>query len=86
MTATPPIVDRESWQEQMDAHRVRENAHTREGDAIAAARRRLPMVEVDPTSALVGATGGVPLIDTFQGRYPALCVRARRRVGLREHH
>jgi predicted dithiol-disulfide oxidoreductase (DUF899 family) len=27
--------------------RVREKAHTREGDAIAAARRRLPMVEVD---------------------------------------
>ena len=26
---------------------VREKAHTREGDAIAAARRRLPMVELD---------------------------------------
>jgi hypothetical protein len=25
------------------------------------------MVEVDPTSAVVGAAGGVPLIDTFQG-------------------
>ena len=41
MTATPTIVDRESWQEQIDALRVREKAHTREGDAIAAARRRL---------------------------------------------
>ena len=28
---------------------VREKAHTREGDAIAAARRRLPMVELDMT-------------------------------------
>jgi len=31
MTATPPIVDRETWQEQIDALRVREKAHTREG-------------------------------------------------------
>ena len=54
MTATPPIVDREIWQEQLEALRGREKAHTREGDAIAAARRRLPMVEVDPTTPLVG--------------------------------
>jgi hypothetical protein len=54
MTATPPIVDRETWQEQMEALRVREKAHTREGDAIAAARRRLPMVEVDPGTPVVG--------------------------------
>ena len=68
MAATPPIVDRETWQEQIEALRVREKAHTREGDAIAAARRRLPMVEVDPTTPLVGATGEVGLIDTFEGR------------------
>ena len=47
MTATPSAVDRESFQKQLDELRVREKAHTREGDAIAAARRRLPMVEVD---------------------------------------
>jgi predicted dithiol-disulfide oxidoreductase (DUF899 family) len=47
MTATPPTVDRTTWQEQIDELRVHEKAHTREGDAIAAARRRLPMVEVD---------------------------------------
>ncbi len=68
MTATPPIVDRETWQEQMEALRVREKAHTREGDAIAAARRRLPMVEVDPATPVVGAAGEVSLIDTFEGR------------------
>jgi len=39
-----------------DRHAVRqgEGAHPR-GDAIAEARWRLPMVEVDPTSAVVGA-------------------------------
>ena len=68
MSATPPIVDRDTWQGQIDELRVREKLHTREGDAIAAARRRLPMVEVDPTTPLVGAAGDVRLIDTFDGR------------------
>ena len=48
VTPMPAIVDRATWQAEIDALRVREKAHTREGDAIAAARRRLPMVEVDP--------------------------------------
>ncbi|MGW4291607.1 DUF899 family protein [Micromonospora chersina] len=66
--ATPPITDRETWQKQLDELRLREKAHTREGDAVAAARRRLPMVEVDPTTRLVGADGPVPLLDVFEGR------------------
>jgi predicted dithiol-disulfide oxidoreductase (DUF899 family) len=36
----PKIVDRSTFQAELDALRVREKAHTREGDAIAAARRR----------------------------------------------
>ena len=68
MTATPPVVDRETWQQQIDALRVREKAHTREADAIAADRRRLSMVEVDPATPVVGATGEVPLIEVFEGR------------------
>jgi predicted dithiol-disulfide oxidoreductase (DUF899 family) len=68
MTKTPPIVDRETWQDHISALLIREKAHTREGDAIAAARRRLPMVEVDPATPLVGAVGEVSLIDTFEGR------------------
>ena len=43
----PTAVDHETWQAELDKLLVREKAHTREGDAIAAARRRLPMVEVD---------------------------------------
>lgn len=66
--AAPPIVDRAKYQAEMDALLVREKAHTREGDAIAAARRRLPMVEVDGTSQLVGANGKVTLWDAFEGR------------------
>ena len=48
--------------------RVREKAHTREGDAIAAARRRLPMVEVDGATPLIGERGAVTLLDAFEGR------------------
>ncbi|HEY7483957.1 MAG TPA: DUF899 family protein [Streptosporangiaceae bacterium] len=66
--AKPPIADRAAFQAELDRLRVREKAHTREGDAIAAARRRLPMVEVDPQTPLTGADGPVPLIDIFDGR------------------
>ena len=39
-----------------------------EGDALAAARRRLPMVEVSPSTPLIGEHGPVTLLDTFEGR------------------
>jgi predicted dithiol-disulfide oxidoreductase (DUF899 family) len=67
-TARPPLVDRASFEAQLDQLRRREKAHTREGDAIAAARRRLPMVEVDPTAPLVGPGGPMTLLDAFEGR------------------
>lgn len=66
--ARPPVADRVAFQNELDRLRVREKAHTRQGDAIAAARRRLPMVEVDPQTPLIGADGPVPLIDIFDGR------------------
>ena len=58
----PKVVDRSTFQAELDALRVREKAHTREGNAIAAARRRLPMVEVDPTITLIGPHGPVTLL------------------------
>jgi predicted dithiol-disulfide oxidoreductase (DUF899 family) len=64
----PPVVDRATFQARLDALRIREKAHTREGDAIAAARRRLPMVEVDAKTPLIGQSGPVTLLDTFEGR------------------
>lgn len=66
--AEPRVVDRAAWQAELDALRVREKAYTREGDTIAAARRRLPMVEVDATIQLVGSHGPVTLLDVFEGR------------------
>jgi predicted dithiol-disulfide oxidoreductase (DUF899 family) len=65
----PRIVDRSTFQAELDALRVREKAHTREGDAIAATRRRLPMVEVDGATPLTGDRGAVTLLDAFEGRW-----------------
>src|ERR1700750_2736486 len=64
----PAVVDRSTFQAELDALRVREKAHTREGDAIAAARRRLPMVELDGNLELIGPNGPVTLLDAFEGR------------------
>ena len=70
MTALPPIVDTETWRRELDALRVREKAATRELDAIAAQRRRLPMVRM-PDYVLEGADGPVRLADVF-GDVPQL--------------
>src|ERR1700740_750882 len=67
----PKIVDRSTFHAELEALRVREKAHTHEGDAIAAARpprRRLPMVEVDGATPLIGESGAVTLLDAFEGR------------------
>jgi predicted dithiol-disulfide oxidoreductase (DUF899 family) len=64
----PKIVDRAAFQAELDALRVREKAHTRAGDALAAARRRLPMVEMDGAIPLIGEKGTVTLLDAFEGR------------------
>jgi predicted dithiol-disulfide oxidoreductase (DUF899 family) len=64
----PKAVDRSTFTKELDALRLREKAHTYEGDAIAAARRRLPMVEVDGATPLIGERGAVTLSDAFEGR------------------
>lgn len=64
----PATADRDTFESQLAQLRVREKQHTREGDAIAAARRRLPMVEVDARTALVGPAGPATLLDAFDGR------------------
>jgi predicted dithiol-disulfide oxidoreductase (DUF899 family) len=66
--AAPKIVDRTTFQTDLDALLLREKAHTQEGDAIAAARRRLPMVEMDGATPLVSERGVVTLLDAFEGR------------------
>jgi predicted dithiol-disulfide oxidoreductase (DUF899 family) len=63
----PPVVDERVWQRKLDALRVREKAATRELDAIAAQRRRLPMVAM-PDYVLEGENGPVGLAEVFDGK------------------
>ena len=67
-TAAPPVTDHDEFQRQLLELRQREKAHTREGDAIAAARRRLPMTQVPPDTTVVGPVGEIPFADAFEGR------------------
>jgi predicted dithiol-disulfide oxidoreductase (DUF899 family) len=65
-TAMPRVVDAQTWREELAALRVREKAATRELDAVAAQRRRLPMVRM-PEYTLEGENGPVRLVDVFEG-------------------
>src|SRR4051812_32177634 len=64
----PAEADRATFHAKLNALGVREKTHTREGDVMAAARRRLPMVEVDGATRLVGEPGAMTLLDAFEGR------------------
>ena len=65
--AVPPIVDQRAWEVASAELRLREKAATHELDAIAAARRRLPMVELHDYT-LDGADGPIRLADVFAGK------------------
>jgi predicted dithiol-disulfide oxidoreductase (DUF899 family) len=66
-SAKPSVVDQTTWRTALDQLRIREKAATRELDAIAAQRRRLPMVQM-PDYTLVGENGPVRLAEVFEGR------------------
>lgn len=65
---THPIVSREAWLEARKALLDRERALTRERDALAAARRSLPWVEVTEDYRFESENGTVGLPDLFGGR------------------
>lgn len=67
-TPLPPVVSQSEWQAARDELMLLEKAHTRAGDALAAQRRRLPMVEVDGQLPLVDEHGEATLLDAFEGR------------------
>ena len=64
----PTIVDQAEWQKARDALLVKEKAATRARDALAAERRRLPMVKIDKKYLFAGPTGNMSLLDLFEGR------------------
>ncbi len=68
-TSMPEIVSPERWQEERDGLMKAEKEATRALDALAAQRRRLPMVKFDPAKyQFASSDGPVTLIDLFDGR------------------
>jgi predicted dithiol-disulfide oxidoreductase (DUF899 family) len=64
----PKIVDQAEWQLARDALLVKEKAATHARDALAAERRRLPMVRIDKKYVFAGPKGEISLRDLFEGR------------------
>jgi predicted dithiol-disulfide oxidoreductase (DUF899 family) len=70
----PRVVSAEEWQAARDALLVKEKEYTRALDALAAERRRLPMVQLDTEKYEFTAPDGRPasLIDLFAGQQQLL--------------
>lgn len=66
-SALPEIVSGEAWQEAHEALLKKEKAFTRQRDALAAERRRLPMTEVQ-NYIFEGPEGAESLSDLFDGK------------------
>ena len=65
----PAIVSPAEWQRALDALRVKEKAATAARDALAAERRRLPMMRIERTYTFEGPNGEKKsLADLFDGR------------------
>lgn len=64
----PPIADRNAFDDALARQVVREKALTRLGDTVSAARRRLPMVEVQ-NYTFAGPDGETSLVDLFGDHY-----------------
>ena len=64
----PTIVSREEWQHARDQLLVKEKAATHAKDALAAERRRLPMVRIEKDYVFDSPDGKASLLDLFEGR------------------
>lgn len=66
--ALPRIVSSAEWQAAHEELLRREKSATRARDALAAERRRQPMVQIDKGYVFEGPTGKTRLLDLFEGR------------------
>ncbi|MDP9037365.1 MAG: DUF899 domain-containing protein [Myxococcota bacterium] len=73
MNTSKPVVSREQWTVARKALLEKEKAFTRERDALAAERRKLPMVRVEKQYVFVDASGEHTLAALF-GAKPQLLV------------
>jgi predicted dithiol-disulfide oxidoreductase (DUF899 family) len=75
-TEMPPIVSLQEWTAAHEQLLVKEKAHTRAGDALAAQRRRMPWMEIEKAYRFEGPDGPATLLDLFAGRRQLLLYRA----------
>jgi predicted dithiol-disulfide oxidoreductase (DUF899 family) len=68
ISALPTVTSRDEYEAARARLLVKEKAHSRAGDAIAAQRRRLPMIEIPGSVTVIGANGEVPFLEVFEGR------------------
>jgi predicted dithiol-disulfide oxidoreductase (DUF899 family) len=73
---TPAVVSAEEWNAARDQLLVEEKKHTRARDALAAKRRRMPWLAVDPSYKFEGPEGTATLLDLFDGRRQLIVYRA----------
>jgi predicted dithiol-disulfide oxidoreductase (DUF899 family) len=64
----PQVVSQAEWQTALEQLLMKEKAATRARDALAAERRRLPIVAVEKSYVFEGPEGKVGLLDLFEGR------------------
>jgi predicted dithiol-disulfide oxidoreductase (DUF899 family) len=73
---TPPVVSSQAWKAAREQLLVKEKAHTRARDALAAERRRMPWMAVETAYAFEGPGGKASLLDLFDGRRQLIVYRA----------
>jgi len=73
---TPAVVSAKEWNAERAKLLVEEKKHTRAGDALAAKRRRMPWMAVDPSYTFEGPSGTATLLDLFEGRRQLIVYRA----------
>ena len=73
---TPPVVSQDEWEAARAHLLVKEKAHTRARDTLAAERRRMPWLAVKTDYAFEGPAGPVSLLDLFEGRRQLIIYRA----------
>jgi predicted dithiol-disulfide oxidoreductase (DUF899 family) len=72
----PNVVSRKEWFAAHEDLLVKEKQLTRERDALAAARRRMPWLAVEKQYEFEGPNGKVSLLDLFEGRQQLIVYRA----------
>src|SRR5690606_27354052 len=74
--STPTIASPQEWEATRERLLVKEKAHMRAHDALAAERRRMPWMAVEKAYEFEGPNGRTGLLELFEGRRELIVYRA----------